>query len=213
MSKAVAKKEVFEAVLGGIEQASSDYTEMSGWHSLWYAPEYFLTVSVARQISQLGGCYLTLEDSVRDTMKIAGAIGRGKPRNGLRKDGRFDIVLWWQSDMPRAVIEVKHALLSPNEVFAKDIIRIRDVIAANQRNEGKFQFGGLAFWTWVDEKESDQDNLDERIEANTKALKKAASDLVGDDFVVSRHQNIHDGDGGGWKWAAVFLSIEPKKTA
>lgn len=210
MSKAVAKKKVFETILAGVEQASADYEGMSGWNSLWYAPEYFLTASIAKQISSLGGCYLTLEDSVRDTMKIAGANGPGQPRKGLRKGGRFDIVLWWQQGTPRAVIEVKHALLSPNEVFEKDIIRIRDVLSASQRKQGDFQFGSLAFWTWVDEEETAQESADKRIKYNTKALQVAASNLVGDDFVVSLHRNVHEGSGGNWKWAAVLLVIEPK---
>ncbi len=210
MSKGIAKKQVFEAVLAGVEQASVDYADMSGWSSLWYAPEYFLTVSIATQISSLGSCYLTLEDSVRDTMKSAGANGRGRPSKGLRKNGRFDIVLWWQSDTPRAVIEVKHALLSPNEVFEKDIIRIRDLLSASQRTEGDLQFGGLAFWTWVDAKKTDQESIGKRIKGNTKALQEAASRLVGEDFIVSLHRNIHEGSGGNWGWAAVLLAIEPK---
>jgi len=205
------KEKIFESVLSGIEQASDEFCKISGWDSLWYAPEYFLTCSIARQLASHKKGALTIEDCVRDTMHIAGANGPGRPRYGLRKDGRFDLVLWWKNDKPRAVIEVKHPLYNPTKVFKDDIVRIRDVLVASQCKDGSFQFGGLAFWTGADRPIRVHESVNHRITEKTEVLRKAASELIGNEFMVTIHQGkIHEVDDGEWGWAAVFLAIEPK---
>ncbi len=211
MSRGMPKKQVFASVLHGIEQASESFCKISGWESLWYAPEYFLTCAIASALAESGSGETTIEDGVRQTMKIAGANGPGKPRNGLRKGGRFDLVLWWKQGTPRAVIEVKHPLYSPSKVFEDDIIRIRDVLDASLKTGGSFQFGGLSFWTGANQTNGEPEGVKKRIEDNAKSLRKSAQGLAGDQYVVTLHPGkIKTEDNGKWGWAAMLLVLEPK---
>ncbi len=211
MSRGISKKNVIESVLKGIEQASDDFCKISGWESLWYAPEYFLTCSIARELASHEKGELTIEDCVRGTMEVAGSNGPGRPRNGLRKNGRFDLVLWWKGGTPRAVIEVKHPLYARSTVFIADIIRIRDALVASQRNGGSIKFGGLAFWTGANRSEKNKD-IEKRINNIKVALEESAAKLVKDEFIVKiHHGQIHKVDDAKWGWAAFFLTIEPKK--
>lgn len=211
MSRGIPKKQVFGSVLRGVEQASESFCKISGWESLWYAPEYFLTCAIARELAESGSGETTIEDGVRETMEIAGANGPGKPRNGLRKGGRFDLVLWWKQGTPRAVIEVKHPLYSPSKVFEEDIVRIRDVLEASLKTGGSFQFGGLAFWTGANQTNEKPDSVKKRIIEIRKSLLKSARGLAGDRFVVTPHSgNIKTEDNGKWGWAAMLLVLEPK---
>jgi len=173
---------------------------------LCYDPEYFLTVQISHGITSLENCYLSLEDNVRETMYEAKANGPGKPRHGLRHNGRFDIVLWWKGGKPRAVIEVKHPLYEPTEVFKKDIIRIRDTLVTSQRNGGTFQFGCLAFWTGADTPKRIHDSPTHRIEEKTDKLLYEAKKIAGDACKVSIRRTIHEKD--EWAWAAVLLVLE-----
>lgn len=120
--------EVIENTLKGIANAQREYERMNGcW--LWEAPEYFMTTCVAREISshRQFGYSVTIENNVRAAIDDAGGMGRGRPRNDLRPDGNFDILLWWANDTPRTVIEVKRHIRRFAQVLS-DVARICSVL-------------------------------------------------------------------------------------
>ena len=120
--------EVIENTLKGIAKAQREYERSSGcW--LWEAPEYFMTTCIAREISshRQFGYSVTLENNVRAAIDDAGGMGRGRPRNDLRPDGKFDILLWWANDTPRTVIEVKKHIRQFRRIRS-DVARICGVL-------------------------------------------------------------------------------------
>ena len=64
-------KDVIKKTLSGIAKAQRDYEAWSGGSWLWEAPEYMLTVYIAKELWTIPGSkYLTLESHVRRTLKI-----------------------------------------------------------------------------------------------------------------------------------------------
>lgn len=120
--------EVITNILKGVAKAQRDYVRWSGYW-LCDAPEYFLTTYIAREISSYTqhGYSVTLEDSVRAAIADAGGMSQGRPRNDLRPDGRFDILLWWANGTPRTVIEVKRQV-SQFRRIRSDVARICSVL-------------------------------------------------------------------------------------
>ena len=139
MGKIVAK------TLEGIARAQHDYKTLSGGYWLWMAPEYFVTSCIAREIRTVG-ChtyYLTLESGVRDTT-YAGGRRSGKPPSALRLNGKFDIVLWWGNDHPRAVIEVKKQVHGFSAIRS-DVARVCTILS-QPRPPSSFQCGLVVFY-------------------------------------------------------------------
>ena len=59
-------EDVVEKTLSGIAKAQKDYEDWSGGYWLWKAPEYMLTMYIARAIRTIPGSHcLTLEDKVQ----------------------------------------------------------------------------------------------------------------------------------------------------
>ena len=108
-----------------ISKAHKQYFRLSGGLWLWEAPEYFVTTSIFREIATLSSrsYYITLEHGVRDTIDDAGGLMPGRPRQSLRIDGRYDIVLWWANGTPRAVMEVK-SQISGFSGISDDVTRL-----------------------------------------------------------------------------------------
>lgn len=210
----LTKDGICDAIQEGIENAHGAYCKMSGWKSSWLAPEYYFVCQIAQQIASHKECYVTLEENVRKTLKNTGSNGVGRPRTGLPKAGRFDIVVWWkgrnpQSSRPRAIIEVKHDLSDVTSEFKKDVEEIRDSLIKNQTG-GSLQFGCFAFWTGADPPKGKHKSSSHRIEEKTNKILRVAKDIVDNKCEVSIHRNIHK-ENGGWSWAAVVLIIEPVK--
>ncbi|MDE0056992.1 MAG: hypothetical protein OXI22_21940 [Defluviicoccus sp.] len=154
--------EVIDNVLKGIAKAQRDYQRWSGYW-LRDAPEYFLTTYIAREIASYGqqGYSVTLEDGVRGALDEAGGMGRGRPRDDLRPDGKFDILLWWANGTPRTVIEVKRQA-SRFRTIQRDVARICSVLdqAETIRN------GLVAYCSTIDgEPDELKGLLSDRLEA------------------------------------------------
>ena len=88
--------EILEGCIEGITNSFNDYKEWSGEYWLWRAPEYLITVNIAKTIAKINKPkYITLEDNVKQTLKDANAKIRGSLKNAIRPKGRSDIILWW----------------------------------------------------------------------------------------------------------------------
>lgn len=100
-------KQLSTAVLNAAVRAHRDYDNRSGGYWLWHAPEFFLTVHVARGIGRRNW-EVWCDASPRKIVEANTAVRQG--RQPLNKNHRFDIVVWHKSeDTVKALIEVKKA--------------------------------------------------------------------------------------------------------
>lgn len=155
MTRAISVEQCTKAIVLGVQDAQRNYERWSGdW--LWQGPEYLISSHVASRLAILpGACYVTLESGVRNTLKEAGAAHRGHPIKALRSNGRFDVVLWWASGVPRAAIEVKNGVWAFAQI-EHDVDRIAAAVSKKLNTESKLQFGAVAFYASTrDNKRSD----------------------------------------------------------
>ena len=134
--------DIANKTLAGMSKAQKEYEDWTGGYWLWEAPEYMVTTYIARQIST--NCdrtfYLTLGNNVRDGIKDAG--GKGRPRNALRFNGKFGILLWRANGTPRAIIEVKNQVTGFSKI-KDDVSRI----SAALTNQNTIRCGFIAYYT------------------------------------------------------------------
>ena len=203
----IPTEDVIKKTLSGIVKAQKDYEAWSGGYWLWKAPEYMLTMYIAKEIWAIPGSkYLTLESKVRENMSEAGGFGRGRLSENVRPDGRSDITLYWAGETPRAIIEVKNQIETINKI--KDDI---DRISTMLRNaDSTFQFGLIAFYTSCKDRGEDgkrakstiEERL-ERIESETRDI----LDILGKEYRLSRHDAAIKVDGDS-AWVASVLKIQ-----
>jgi hypothetical protein len=145
MSNSLQTRMVPQWVAEGIENAFSEWLEMSGeW--LKTAPEYHLTVKVAQHLLQQipqTKRKLLMEPHVAKSLAEAGGIQTGPNAKRLRAGGRFDIVLGHGDGRPRTIIELKSPLWNPMGASAKkDLHRICRALlqgkASTQLHNGVF---------------------------------------------------------------------------
>ncbi len=145
MSKALSINKIIESTLDGIDESMEIYQKWSGGEWLWNAPEYLITVKIAENIANINGSkYITLEDNVDYILDISNDKDKGQISELARANGRSDIVLWWASGTPRAIIEVKNAVFRLDKI-AQDIDRIQEVLK-NEQLDTSLQFGLIAFY-------------------------------------------------------------------
>lgn len=135
--------DIANKTLAGISKAQREYEDWTGGYWLWEAPEYMVTTYIARQISTISDrtFYLTLENNVRDGIRDAGG-GKGRPRNALRFNGKFDILLWWANGTPRAIIEVKNQVTGFSKI-KDDVSRISAALS----RQNTIRCGFIAYYT------------------------------------------------------------------
>lgn len=80
----ITKEEILEACVQGIERSFNEYLEWSYDEWLWNAPEYLLTVNIAKELWKIknDAKFITLEDNVRKTLKNADAKIKGSFKVG-----------------------------------------------------------------------------------------------------------------------------------
>lgn len=202
MPAQIPQDTIMDKILDGIVQAQKDYVEWSGgW--LWRAPEYMLNIYIAQKIAKIGGAkYLTLENSAKSAMEDAGAVGKGKIHSQIRANGRFDALLWWGDDTPRAVIEVKNQVGSV-DIIKDDLLRISKVLQ-RKSVESSFQFGVVAYYTSCCDNKgfTAKKRLGKRIDN----IYKGAVDLLNEEIeVVPYSKSIRVEDDSAWVAAALLL--------
>jgi hypothetical protein len=131
----------------GIAEAKSTYSAWTarGAYFAW-VPEYVITVSVARTLSQWCS-WLTVwpEYRLADAMRDAG-MGGG-PRCHVGDNRRADLLLCWGGDRPRALIEVKRNVESWARI-ATDVERLQTLLSTAD-GPGSFELGMVAFSSTV----------------------------------------------------------------
>lgn len=149
MSRGFDTRKVPLWVAQGIESAFLEWKELSGqW--LHTAPEYHLIVSVAQRLRKTipkSQRTVLMEPAVKRTLKAAGGVQCGRKADGLRNNGRFDIVLGHADARPRVVIELKNPVWEPTlHAVYKDLRRIGHTLLHGP-DKTHFQSGVFGFFT------------------------------------------------------------------
>lgn len=201
---AVSMATIVKNALNGVVKAQKTYEDWSGGEWLWKAPEYMATVFVAQEIAKLDGAkYVTVEHGTKSAMEDAGAIGRGKLHNKIRAGGRFDILLWWADEWPRAPIEVKCQVTGFEKIKA-DLQRIEKVVHRNKK-DSSFQFGMVVFYTSCKDKGGfPKEILEKRLEKINANCKKYITSCT---VKMTNSRIYKDGDSA---WVASAIVLRPQ---
>ncbi len=202
MSSAISIDSVVDSCIKGIEYSFKEYEKWSDGWWLWWAPEYLLTVNIAKQIWKIEGPkYLTLEDNVKKTLQNGNARIKGKLTDHMRPNGRSDIVLWWANLTPRAFIEVKHRVGNFEKISA-DIDRIIGIL----KKDSTIQFGISTFYMYTSYKKDIEMNTADAI----KNLYSQTKEYIAKDApslkVSYRYGKIHIDENDAW--TAVVLLVK-----
>jgi hypothetical protein len=209
MSKQISIDKIINATLSGIEKSQQQYEKWSGGLWLWAAPEYFITVNVAAEISKIGGPqFITLENGSKTMIEDAGARGRGRLPKDIREKGRVDILIWWGNDRPRAAIEIKNFVFDSKQ-YEKDIRRIKEFLKLNSE-QSSLQFGLFGYCDSADD--GKHKNAKQKIEDKQIRIENKIIDILGVDFrVLSESAKIHEIQESAW-CATCVLIIKHKQT-
>jgi len=208
-------KDLFNAMIRGGEKAVTAFRSLSGGEWFDEAPEYFLTTHIASSISIFDSSYVLLEVSVDRTRKEAGAFRRGRPAVHERRNGRFDVVIYWSNDNPRGAVEVKSPVWSATEnQIQPDIDELCAALKANK--DSTFQFCSFLYYASVSEPERKHDNASQRLRDLVSRIEIKAIDRAKEHGVdcLSIPGSIHRGDevdGGAWCIAALVITHKGRK--
>ena len=193
---------IARGAVGGIVKAQRAYEKWSGGDWLWHAPEYFSTVFVAQEITKLDGSkYVTVEQGAKAAIEEAGARGRGKLHHKIRAGGRFDILLWWADETPRAPIEVKCQVARIEKIKA-DLQRIGKVIHRS-KEDSSFQFGMVVFYSSC--KDSKEFAAKEILSRRLESINADCKELLSKCSVKMISSKIHTDGDSAWMASAIVL--------
>ncbi len=196
---------VVTATIEGIAEAKSAYSAWTGRGGYFaWAPEYVITVSVARTLAQWCS-WLTIWPEYRlvDAMRDAG-IGRTGPKPIPNDNRRADLLLCWNGDRPRALIEVKRNVESWARI-ATDVARLQSLLSKAE-GPGSFELGVVAFSSTVLGDRGDRaarDLLNERL----KRVARAACALTLPGWQCGFRARPVEFDGHEY-WAAAAVVLE-----
>ena len=138
----IARNKIVKACSDGIIESFYEYLEWTSNEWLWHAPEYLITVNIAKKLWELEGSkFITLEDNIKNTLKDANAKLKGKYPKNMRATGRSDIIFWWAKGTPRGIIEVKNAVFYKSKI-QEDLKRIYEIL----KKKSDIDFGCIAFF-------------------------------------------------------------------
>ena len=206
MSGKISINRIVDATLTGVEVAQATYERWSGGYWLWQAPEYLAVVYVAKRIAKLRGSkFVTLEESAKNAISEAGAKGRGKLPRDIRAFGRIDIVLWWATGLPRAIIEIKNQL-GTRAHYEADIKRIKQFLQRRSQ-DSSLQFGLFAFYHSA--YGSRDKTASEKVQSKMNRVVEDVNTILGEKFqIIVKTSNIQIS--GSDAWIAVCILIRLK---
>lgn len=204
--------DLINAMIRGGERAVSDFFHISGGEWFDEAPEYFLTTYVAWSVGNLESTCALLEVSVDQSRKEAGATCVGRPASHERRNGRFDIVVYWSNDKPRGAVEIKSRIWAvTEELIHPDINKLCAALRAN--HESSFQFCAFVYYASVSNPKPNQEHgtASERLRDLLSRIEKKAVELAAVHGVeaISITGSVHRGEvgtGGAWCIATLVFS-------
>ncbi len=208
MSKQISIDKLITATFSGIKKSQKQYERWSGGDWLWNAPEYLITINVAKEMSEIDGSkYITLEHGSTATIEDAGARGRGRLPKDIREKGKVDILLWWGNNTPRAVIEIKLFIYDFKQ-YEKDIKRIKQFLKPKS-NQSSLQFGLLGYYDAADD--GKQKSAKQKIEDKKVRIEKKIKDILGEDYQVSsKSTKIYEVEESAWCATCVLIKYKKK---
>jgi len=202
--------ELLDCLIRGGEKAVAEFGDLSGGEWFDEAPEYFLTTYLASSVRKLEKTTVLLEVHVGATRKEAGAYRRGRPAKNERRNGRFDLVVYWANGKPRGAIEVKSPLWIVDEKkLGADFIELCKCISAN--DDSSFQFTAFVYYASVSHPKQKHDNSSEKLRELVDKVHKRAEisakelDLVAKSWPGSIHRGKGDCDDAWCVAAIVFV--------
>lgn len=198
----IKKSEIIKSTLDGIDESMNIYQTWSDGEWLWNAPEYFITVKIAENISKIYGTkYITLEDNVETTLNLAKA--KGSTSDVSRKNGRFDIVVWGKKGRPRAIVEVKRNVYRAGKI-EEDIERIQEVLK-RKKSTSTIEFGLIAFYTNRGyKKKNAKQNVENKMDKMLKEIQEKYTDINFEMFF--RGNEIIEDDTDAWASVVILMS-------
>ena len=195
----VSREKVFKAILGGIKKSQTDHYNMTG-SGMWEGPEYWITTYVGRSLWKLcGDGYVVLESGSNSTLDDAGRKSGRPPL--VVKNKRYDIVLYFSNETPRAVIEIKNE--QPQKAVLKDVDR---VVAALKSTELRFGAVGYFYSASGGKNKSAREKVRDYCQGLTKCAVETA---VKDNFKAASLDYV-SGDTND-AWLAGCIKIERKQ--
>ncbi|EOX3117659.1 hypothetical protein ACPFMY_000498 [Vibrio cholerae] len=203
MKGRISKLAVVDACLEGVVSAQYEYCHMSGGDWVCWAPEYFITTSIAQYLHQAKGSkYVTMENGAYDALDYAGAVGKGRLHGDIRSSGRFDLLLWWAKGDPRAVIEVKNSVFNKSQ-YESDLKRITGVLK-RKKLQSSIEFGAFAFYSAAED--SSWKKAHEILEQRVETIQNNAQEIVGDGFKATLYiRDIVIEDSSGWFAGCILV--------
>jgi hypothetical protein len=202
--------ELISVIVHAGERAVRDFNKLSGGEWFDESPEYFLTTYAASALKAIDKTYALLEVSVHGTLQEAGAIRRGRPAADERRNGRFDIVIYWANGSPRGAIEIKSPICSATKKLIRpDFTELCKTFVANSTST--FQFGAFLFYASVSKPER-------KYYSATQRLRKLIERVHEEAKLVSQENGVgcvlfpfstrrgKDEDDGAWCIACVVFT-------
>lgn len=197
-------------MIHGGEKAVSEFNLISGGEWFDEAPEYFLTTHIASSVKNLNSTKSLLEVSVGRSRKEAGASRCGRPAGHERRNGRFDVVVYWSNDKPRGAVEIKTPIwAATKKLIQPDIDELCAALKANA--DSTFQFCAFVYYASVAEPERKHDDANQKLTQLLDRIENM-SDLLAKTHAIESipiRGEIHLGnndDGGAWCIASVVLT-------
>ncbi|MFC4487232.1 hypothetical protein [Tepidiphilus baoligensis] len=207
MRKQITQKNFISVSHKGILNGVNDYTQLIN-RDPDVIPEYVFTTSVAKTLKEFyPSSSIFLEYKPRYMIYEAGASGRGRYSDFMRKDGRIDIVLYDSEDSPLVPIEIKKMHLdineSPMKKLEEDIFRIETLVSKNS-HVSSIIFGAVVFYMSVFADQGGNDRLEKISERFCEKfdefqglfLKKSCLDL----------SRIYSSDALSWRSGVIIIS-------
>lgn len=201
---------LLDCLIRGGERAVRDFAALSGGEWFDEAPEYFLTTYLASSVQKLEKTNALLEVHVGETRKEARVYRRGRPANDERRNGRFDLVLYWANGNPRGLVEVKSPLWVVDEnKLGPDFGRLCKTISSSRKSS--FQFAAFIYYASVSYPEKKHNNASEKLRELVDKIYGRATTFAKDlDLVaVPWPGSVHRGKGkrdGAWCLAAIVFT-------
>ncbi|MDA8010033.1 MAG: hypothetical protein MPK62_06190 [Alphaproteobacteria bacterium] len=196
----MAREDVVNAILSGIQKAHKDYYRMSGGLWMWHGPEYWVTTYVAKALWKIcGDGTVVAEEGSSKMMKGAGRK-QGRPSQIVRGK-RFDIALYFANGEPRAPIEIKNQ--GSSEGVLKDVKRMLAAL-----RESRLLFGAVAYC--YSKEGGKQKNAQEKVKDYGKNLSEKAKSLAAKDGCSAESKICVSGDAAdAWLAGCILLERKP----
>ena len=183
-----SRTKVAQLLIESINSSRVEYDELNET-MLSDAPEYFITVNSVKRLSEkFSYTNVTMEWSVKSALDEIKNKSRkkwkkpGKPYAGLRKEGRFDIVLWDDDDMPWGIIELKKGIWTTKQ-YEEDIKRIRATLKTAQTIKENHELNGfLAFYLERQDNKNKSKTTDKKILDFVNNMKGTVEDKLDNDL-------------------------------